>query len=234
MRLLRTPRLQLVKVVSRRNQQQRSGGGGDATGRKWGESAGKIAASAALCNAFCSSCTKPAQLLASCSARKINTLKEVVADRLRTVTLRVHDQTVVPGDNGGKQAAALGKSQSFKLKMLWIKGETENLGRSCKCLLSRFSGMFRLKKKKKKSGFRLRKWKISRKSSGVKSFGRIPSRYGPKLMMRKEEEESDGEEMELCKKRILMGDKCKPLNISGSLHYDKNGVLLPELLLPCE
>lgn len=36
---------------------------------------------------------------------------------------------------------------------------------------------------------------------------------------------------ELCKKRILMGEKCKPLNISGSLHYDEDGILLPEVLL---
>lgn len=38
------------------------------------------------------------------------------------------------------------------------------------------------------------------------------------------------EELELCKKRILMGRKCKPLNPSGSLLYDENGVLVPELL----
>uniref|UniRef100_A0A803KNW4 Uncharacterized protein n=1 Tax=Chenopodium quinoa TaxID=63459 RepID=A0A803KNW4_CHEQI len=31
---------------------------------------------------------------------------------------------------------------------------------------------------------------------------------------------------ELCKKKILMGEKCKPLH--GSLQYDKNGVLVPE------
>ncbi|KAJ8426583.1 hypothetical protein Cgig2_018051 [Carnegiea gigantea] len=29
---------------------------------------------------------------------------------------------------------------------------------------------------------------------------------------------------ELCKKKILMGEKCRPLN--GCLHYDKNGILL--------
>lgn len=34
--------------------------------------------------------------------------------------------------------------------------------------------------------------------------------------------------LELCKKRILMGSKCKPLTVSGALHYDKNGVLVPE------
>ena len=41
-------------------------------------------------------------------------------------------------------------------------------------------------------------------------------------------EEKEG--LQLCKKRILMGGKCKPLSISGALHYDKNGILLPEEL----
>lgn len=44
-----------------------------------------------------------------------------------------------------------------------------------------------------------------------------------------EEEEDEGGE-ELCKKRILMGEKCRPLNFSGILKYDQNGILLPELL----
>lgn len=39
--------------------------------------------------------------------------------------------------------------------------------------------------------------------------------------------EGTGEE-ELCKKRILMGERCKPVNRSGILHYDGDGVLLPE------
>ncbi|KAL7003127.1 hypothetical protein U1Q18_004284 [Sarracenia purpurea var. burkii] len=41
-----------------------------------------------------------------------------------------------------------------------------------------------------------------------------------------------GEEAELCKKRILMGEKCRPLNLSGKLNYDKNGVLLAEEVNP--
>ncbi|KAJ6694487.1 hypothetical protein OIU85_005194 [Salix viminalis] len=44
-----------------------------------------------------------------------------------------------------------------------------------------------------------------------------------------ESREESGDE--LCKKRILMGEKCKPLNLSGSLHYDEDGILLPEMLL---
>ncbi|KAK4378881.1 hypothetical protein RND71_000743 [Anisodus tanguticus] len=42
-------------------------------------------------------------------------------------------------------------------------------------------------------------------------------------------EEQEKVELELCKKRILMGGKCQPLSASGSLHYDQNGILLPEL-----
>ncbi|KAG6773143.1 hypothetical protein POTOM_020400 [Populus tomentosa] len=47
--------------------------------------------------------------------------------------------------------------------------------------------------------------------------------------VREERREECGEE--LCKKRILMGEKCKPLNFSGSLHYDEDGILLPEVHL---
>ncbi|GMP40059.1 hypothetical protein CsSME_00010651 [Camellia sinensis var. sinensis] len=55
-----------------------------------------------------------------------------------------------------------------------------------------------------------------------------------KVIKKRDEEEKNGEREEeeaeeLCKKRILMGEKCRPLNLSGALHYDKNGVLLPEL-----
>ncbi|KAF8015965.1 hypothetical protein BT93_H1497 [Corymbia citriodora subsp. variegata] len=42
--------------------------------------------------------------------------------------------------------------------------------------------------------------------------------------------EQEGGEVELCKKRILMGRRCKPLNCSGTLQYDNDGILLPELL----
>lgn len=33
---------------------------------------------------------------------------------------------------------------------------------------------------------------------------------------------------ELCKRRILMGMKCKPVNASGKLHYGQDGVILHE------
>ncbi|KAJ6883388.1 hypothetical protein NC652_030575 [Populus alba x Populus x berolinensis] len=52
---------------------------------------------------------------------------------------------------------------------------------------------------------------------------------GKPVQIGEESREECGEE--LCKKRILMGEKCKPLSFSGSLHYDEDGTLLPEVLL---
>lgn len=49
--------------------------------------------------------------------------------------------------------------------------------------------------------------------------------------MIKGDETKKAEEVELCKKRILLGEKCRPLNPSGVLHYDDNGILLPEDVL---
>lgn len=34
--------------------------------------------------------------------------------------------------------------------------------------------------------------------------------------------------LELCKRRILMGVKCKPVTASGKLHYGTDGVILAE------
>ncbi|KAJ6683091.1 F2P16.13 PROTEIN-RELATED [Salix koriyanagi] len=63
------------------------------------------------------------------------------------------------------------------------------------------------------------------------SFAKTATRQvrGKSEQIREERREEGGEE--LCKKRILMGEKCKPLNFSGSLHYDEDGILLPEVLL---
>ncbi|KAK1420709.1 hypothetical protein QVD17_22527 [Tagetes erecta] len=63
-------------------------------------------------------------------------------------------------------------------------------------------------------------------SSGFKKIGRVVS-------MRKHQGklEDEGGSLELCKKRIMMGKKCRPLNVSGVLRYDNNGVLQPEDLL---
>ncbi|KAF2307285.1 hypothetical protein P3X46_005530 [Hevea brasiliensis] len=43
-----------------------------------------------------------------------------------------------------------------------------------------------------------------------------------------ETEDRDGKE--LCKKRILMGEKCRPLSFSGILEYDRDGILLPDII----
>ncbi|KAK6119016.1 hypothetical protein DH2020_047241 [Rehmannia glutinosa] len=59
-------------------------------------------------------------------------------------------------------------------------------------------------------------------------LNRDVSRREKKTSREEAKEEGNNREMELCKKRILMGGKCRPLNPSGVLHYDKQGILLPE------
>nr|GLL37352.1 hypothetical protein CDL12_18591 [Ipomoea trifida] len=220
MRVRITPRL-LVRVVSgKRNYEHQSGGGGDGDGDGIIRGRKNMNGWVLWINntLFCSSTsTKAAEeeeeeeevevASSSSNGRKINMFKEVVGHRLRRI--------FVP--HGKSKKIALGK---------------QKLGRSFKCLVSRFSGMFRLKKKK--GGFRLRKWKKKIRMRKSTSIGAVKKRFARirSCRIRKEEE------IELCKKRILMGEKCKPLNVSGSLHYDQNGVLLPEPLLllpfPCE
>ena len=57
-----------------------------------------------------------------------------------------------------------------------------------------------------------------------------------KQFERGSEEENDGKdkeengELELCKKRIPMGEKCRRLGLSCTLQYDKDDILLPEVL----
>ncbi|KAL2469120.1 uncharacterized protein Fot_50696 [Forsythia ovata] len=96
-------------------------------------------------------------------------------------------------------------------------------------------------------GFPFRKWKLDEKINGgarqincsknlneirrVKpNYERIRSgkRVSEKVIKQDHGEEEERSEVELCKKRILMGEKCRPLNMSGALHYDTDGVLLPE------
>lgn len=67
-----------------------------------------------------------------------------------------------------------------------------------------------------------------RRSIRVRSLSKVFCKAGSELKCIKATRE--GESLELCKKRILMGRKCKPLNISGTLLYDKNGILIPEVL----
>ncbi|XLR00007.1 hypothetical protein HN51_054736 [Arachis hypogaea] len=58
-----------------------------------------------------------------------------------------------------------------------------------------------------------------------------------KKKVRKQSEQGNGDgeaegvlEVELCKRRILMGAKCKPLSSSGVLRYDKDGIHIPEII----
>ncbi|KAL7097041.1 hypothetical protein ACP275_10G117900 [Erythranthe tilingii] len=105
-------------------------------------------------------------------------------------------------------------------------------------------------------GFNFKKWKtiintkndidISNNTATKPSIHRLTAKIvrkrdvvGPvekkkkRLMMtwRREQGQETNKELELCKKRILMGEKCRPLNRSGALHYDEHGILLPDDLI---
>ncbi|KAM7274414.1 hypothetical protein ACFE04_029078 [Oxalis oulophora] len=74
-----------------------------------------------------------------------------------------------------------------------------------------------------------RSYSPSRMLMGRKKWtmiGRSVRRKGTSRMMN--EEKYSGDDDQLCKKRILMGEKCKPLGNSGKLEYDEDGVLLPD------
>ncbi|KAM7474191.1 hypothetical protein LguiB_021434 [Lonicera macranthoides] len=76
--------------------------------------------------------------------------------------------------------------------------------------------------------------KLARNPSGNRKIrrGRSMRKKVVKQSKERENEEVERQEDELCKKRILKGVKCRPLNLSGDLHYDRNGVLLPEEVIP--
>lgn len=66
------------------------------------------------------------------------------------------------------------------------------------------------------------------KQAGIKaSYARKNLKIGEKRVMivrEKSKDEEEGDEInivELFKKRILVGKKCMPLNVSGELHYDE-------------
>ncbi|EXB56801.1 hypothetical protein L484_004108 [Morus notabilis] len=69
-----------------------------------------------------------------------------------------------------------------------------------------------------------RRWRWKRIGPLRKAFGKEGSE------LKRIKATKGGESLELCKKRILIGRKCKPLNISGTLQYDKDGILIPEEL----
>lgn len=49
------------------------------------------------------------------------------------------------------------------------------------------------------------------------------------LRLKKKVKNEEAEDGALWRKEILMGDKCKPLNFSGVIYYDRNGNQLPEI-----
>ncbi|KAK9691946.1 hypothetical protein RND81_09G230800 [Saponaria officinalis] len=62
--------------------------------------------------------------------------------------------------------------------------------------------------------------------------GSIEVKTGKKIkgvIVRMKSRENDEKKYELCKKKILMGEKCRPF--SGHLRYDENGVFVPDDLI---
>lgn len=113
--------------------------------------------------------------------------------------------------------------------------------KQCLKILSSFQ-----EKKKELNSFITAKWRASRKKVSSWRLVKIPSKFtvvGLKMKMirclmkkrvRKQfENESvvDDNEKELCKKRILMGRRCKPLFSPSPryLSYNKGRLLLPEI-----
>nr|GMD03576.1 uncharacterized protein LOC107772263 [Ipomoea batatas] len=135
---------------------------------------------------------------------------------------RDHEGGDSSGGGGGRGRA----SKIARIRSKWRKrDDEENTG-------SRFSALFGLGKKDSEFGFNT--WKISPVNKVGTSEDSFAAAAGDHREIqtpefnRKTEEEDEG--LELCKKRILMGERCRALSTSGSLHYDGNGVLLPEFL----
>lgn len=74
------------------------------------------------------------------------------------------------------------------------------------------------------NGERMSREKTSKTAKNSEVKGGLKIKRIVKLKSR--ERQKTEKRFELCKKKILMGEKCRPLH--GSLHYDKNGVLVPE------
>lgn len=65
---------------------------------------------------------------------------------------------------------------------------------------------------------------VKKNGENVEAKGGVKIKRIIKVKIR--EKEKVEKRFELCKKKILMGEKCRPLH--GRLHYDKNGVLVPQ------
>lgn len=133
----------------------------------------------------------------------------------------------------GKQKSAepkILKSHSLK-EILEIEDNEKKREKTC-CAKSLQLLRDENKQSLKVMGVNCRKVKRVRsvKNRVKQSEGKLETGEGKEGGNEKEKETKKDEE--LCKKRILMGGKCRPLNVSGVLHYDQDGILLPEDVFP--
>lgn len=77
---------------------------------------------------------------------------------------------------------------------------------------------------------KLRSWRLVRIVSKLMSITRSMKRKVRKRFGDESNREKDDGQVCLCNKRILMGERCKPLHSSGTLQYDSDGLLIPDLL----
>ncbi|CAH9073887.1 unnamed protein product [Cuscuta epithymum] len=228
---LRTPRL-LVKVVNGRKRRRRSRhGSNDAAERKksWSESGGNLLVPVKTGSVFCSTFFSRNQAADEEKLGKSKSIKNILEFK---------------GENRTKAdiqcRESLEKSNKSTHYLFLSRTGKNGGGSSAKepIFCFRFSGLLGWKKRLR---FSFRKWRITG-GIGTSCMGmaglaaqRRNRGYYTQIQSIRSPEEADEEEekeegIELCKKRILMGDRCKPLSISGRLNYDQNGVLLPELL----
>ncbi|CAH9087444.1 unnamed protein product [Cuscuta europaea] len=221
---LRTPRL-LVKVVNGRKRRRRRSrhGSNDAAERKksLSEPGGNLLLPVKTGSVFCSTFFSRNQAADDEKLGKSKSIKNILGFKGKNIQCR----------------ESLEKSTKSTHYLFLSRTGKNGGGSSAKepIFCFRFSGLLRWKKRLR---FSFRKWRITggigTSCMGMASQRRNRGYYTQIQSIRNPEEADDEEEkeegIELCKKRILMGDRCKPLSISGRLNYDKNGVLLPELL----
>ncbi|KAB2621578.1 hypothetical protein D8674_023760 [Pyrus ussuriensis x Pyrus communis] len=126
---------------------------------------------------------------------------KVLTTKIRSVFVNAFGSMRIKSPDGG----SLTKSKTKRNRVVGEHGSSGNLNRAPSKLM--VTG--------------------GRKSSTGRSLGRMLSReFDEGDDSRQEEREGE----ELCKKRILMGGKCKPLSLSGTLQYAENGILVTEFI----
>lgn len=77
-------------------------------------------------------------------------------------------------------------------------------------------------------GIKVRSCRLVRVVSRIQSITRsMKKKVRKQTEYDRNREEDEEEQLCLCKKRILMGARCKPLHFSGALQYDTDGLLMP-------